>query len=1256
MPEEKKKESFTFSDKIKQSKQPASKSFANRFTSKIGSDGKPHQTLFERTKRDAPFFIAALVALLLLPFLYKYSGQVEDEPTMVTPSYDDAILNPDRSGFDFTGTDPEGQIAQLSGRDSMDLIVGFGKRHSNDEESADSLDEIYRNGLSDSSSADSSYVRNDMDEENNTTNIYKVRKKAPAQTRAAFKRAQTKINKLGNGGISRPNGGKLGVGMWGGNLKSAANKVRSAGPQNSPKPVSLQPLQAAGKPSRSYFGGGAAREAQRSKDAMSKSNAMQALMDAQMKQPEPGQFGGVMGGDFGGPGGGNGNLHREFNYKGEKPWWWDLMKTRAQMQWEAHFKRMWKYIDALDDVLINIGKGLLNCLATGNSDGDVDHFFGTSEGSTSGKRECCGVNESKWKNNQYFKDVPFNKDVCKANIGRVKEEFGKSNCSPEWKDTSSSSSTRQGFVGVRLGCLGLNLGRIKQAIKDEFSPAQGDLTSGTSCETFMRDGKYEPALMVDNVHKNVWGKTRDDASKWDIWIYIVGIQAGDLDKYYKVQPDQKEDMLKILYLGHRDAYEAGEVGDRQLGSNDIPLFIESAAILGSRKLGDVSSSSKSSGSKAGASSQEEQQLRSDLSSWENKLTRAKTDAERKQCHEMITNIQTRLAQIGRTQSQQKGSSAAVSSDGKDGPDMNKARVGMSYKEFLKVLANGGAIVSRDDEAGNPTEYRELKGSKKGKYFVTGGRCNYPYARISCDVHGKVDEGNQDGKGRPVAYLQFYNGMTQEQAYNKMKDRFVVSYQILGANGAPAEEVTSTEKADKTQWIPLGTQNFSQDENGRTVIAAEHSVTNLKTEGRTRVGITWQIRQCADVSFNGDSVSKGGCNVGKVSRTDKEGQVSWYGQDVPGIVVSEASCFYDSSEVVTHNPGKVECEGDQTVDLPLAEGEKCVREKYCNNGKWAVRKKDASCREDEPQLDERGNPQPAPRSVDLFDSLDKISAKPLDPNERPDATSKKWSSCKVEGGRSLLKLDNETKAYFTAAKQKFDERNKDAKVTLSFDETWEALTIANLVDAILIDPKNGTVPANTVCLLGKSIGGWAQAPAHGDQYDNLFGAFLAFITYDAVARPTQKTYHHQDGRRKDDLRFGWSTKDYWWGGYMDVGDRSYYVNQIDTGMWQGLPLNELEREKLPAYSKTRLKHSDNKNRKDFQRIYDDLTNNEPCKYASGSNVTQAKVLEYITRLCENGDNVMPKASDKIYQKYKGAANTDQEATARGDQTPHTAPSR
>ena len=496
MPEEKKKESFTFSDKIKntQANKRESKSFANLFTSKIGSDGKPRQTLFERTKRDAPFFIAAMVALLLLPFLYKYSGQVEDDTPMITPGYEDAIVNPDRSGFDF-GADPDGQISQLSGRDSMDLIVGFGK-HRGEEESEDSLADIYRSGLSDSSAA--SYKRSDMDEEENTTNIYKYRKQAPAQTRAAFRRAATKIGNLKPGGLTGRGGSGLKVGNWGGGLKAAAQKVRGPGQVNSTKPVSLQPLQAAGKPSRSYFGQGAAQEARRSKDAMSKGNAMQALMDAQMKPVEPGRIGGLASGDFGGPGGGNGNLQRNFAYNGKEPWWWDLMKTRSQMEWEAHFKRKWKYIDALDDTLINIGKGLLNCLITGNSDGDPDTFLGTGGGAGGKDPTCCGKKKNKI--GALIKQqtgLEFGKEGCNNYKTLVETQGGK--CPGGWDAGHGGGDQRLNGWQVRGQCLGIAVGK--------YTSGTTELAELSSCENM--------------VNKFYQVTPSGEARGWNTYIYVV---------------------------------------------------------------------------------------------------------------------------------------------------------------------------------------------------------------------------------------------------------------------------------------------------------------------------------------------------------------------------------------------------------------------------------------------------------------------------------------------------------------------------------------------------------------------------------------------------------------------------------------------------------------------------------------------------------------------------------------------------------------
>ena len=120
-----KKEAFTFSDKIKNSK-PAFNPFAKRVSSKIGANGKPKKTIFERTKRDAPFFIAALAALLLLPFLYKYSGSIE-ETGIITPGSADTVFDPYRDGIGGAFLDdPGGAIAQYMGRVPLVFVPGFG--------------------------------------------------------------------------------------------------------------------------------------------------------------------------------------------------------------------------------------------------------------------------------------------------------------------------------------------------------------------------------------------------------------------------------------------------------------------------------------------------------------------------------------------------------------------------------------------------------------------------------------------------------------------------------------------------------------------------------------------------------------------------------------------------------------------------------------------------------------------------------------------------------------------------------------------------------------------------------------------------------------------------------------------------------------------------------------------------------------------------------------------------------------------------
>lgn len=493
---EEKKDSFTFSDKIKNSKTAASPSFANRISSKIGSNGRPKKTLFERTKRDAPFFIAALVALLLLPFLYKYSGQVNEEP-VIAPSSEETAFDPERYGFDTAVTDPDGQIAQLSARDPLSLIKGFGSGEEDSSSAEDSMEEYDRSGLGDTSSG-SSYSSTGPSTET-TTNIYR-RKAAPA-TRAAFRRSATKIKEMGRAPMASAGGG-LNVTPWGGSLKGAAKKVRASGPRTAPKPVSLQPLQAAGKPSRGYFGMGNAELARRSKEALSKGNAMQALRDAQFAPINPGRIGGLSGSSDR-HGGGASDLKHGFGFNSITPWWWDLMKTRSQMEWEKKFNRKWNWIDWGDKLAQNILGGVINCLLTGDDGGGMGSVFGNAG---EGKAAKCGeLDEASWNACKKCVDEygPFGKKSCKNYLASLDKES--SMVKKGWQDAKGSKG---GFLKTRADCLGVNL----------FGTAGGKITS-FGITSANGDGKA--ACKDFEINKVYSMKLAGNYSKWNAYHFVV---------------------------------------------------------------------------------------------------------------------------------------------------------------------------------------------------------------------------------------------------------------------------------------------------------------------------------------------------------------------------------------------------------------------------------------------------------------------------------------------------------------------------------------------------------------------------------------------------------------------------------------------------------------------------------------------------------------------------------------------------------------
>ncbi len=438
---ENKKDSFTFSDKIKNSK-PAFNPFSKRVPSKIGSNGKPKKTLFERTRRDAPFFVAAAAALLMLPFLYKYSGSV-NEGVIIPPGSEDSVFDPERFGFEPSVEDPNGQIAQLTGRDPLSLIKGWGSA----DEEAGFEDEPYEDFR----------VQDGLDDNYNVPPASSSpRSYAPAATRAAFKRQATPIKELGDASLNMRGGVGGSFGRFGGaNLKAAAKKDSSGGPKQGIKPVSLQPLRAADNPTRSYFGQTGAAQARASREAMGKANALQALSDAMFNPVKSPGFGGIGTGEFA-PGGGAAEIKHTLDYKGITPWWWDMMKERSQEAWR------WKYflwrnnlvvplVKKLAELAGVIGYNLGCCIIMGNSDCDPDTFLGASS-QNSTEATCCGIKESNWGSGLVQEYGAFGKPACDKfkELGKTRKDFV---CPDGFKAGRSYTRNLNAFQ-VRANCLG----------------------------------------------------------------------------------------------------------------------------------------------------------------------------------------------------------------------------------------------------------------------------------------------------------------------------------------------------------------------------------------------------------------------------------------------------------------------------------------------------------------------------------------------------------------------------------------------------------------------------------------------------------------------------------------------------------------------------------------------------------------------------------------------------------------------------------
>lgn len=1062
------KDSFTFSDKIKNSKPMGSKSFANRVSSKIGSDGKPRQTLFERTRRDAPFFIAALVALLLLPFLYKYSGQVSEEP-MVTPGSEESVFDPERYGFDTATGNPDGQIAQFAGRDSLSLIK------MGDDTSA--TDEVTNDYIPSHDGYDASQESSTSTEvEENNTNIYK-RAAAPA-TRAAFRRAATKINPLSSAGLTSRGGSRLGVGMWGGGMKTAARKVGASGPRNSPKPVSLQPLQAAGKPSRTSFGNGSAAEARRSKDAMSKANAMQALMDAQMKPVQPGKIGGLGGGNFG-PGGGKGNLDRKFTYNGKEPWWWDMMKTRAQKEWEAEFNRKWDWIKWKDKMLQGFLNGIFSCLATGTDDWSMGKMFGAVQGA--GSADKCGkYTEDDWKNcADCMSKGKFGKPSCWA-LFNYKGDNGQKD---PWSGGNKNSESL-GFFSQRVDCLSNGLGGAFGKMWSKlFGKNKGTFAEAGDCNTFAKDGIYTADF----------DSTKNDG-KWTVFHYVVGIPTAKLAAYYQMTPTKQAQELVVGYIDRGTTFNSNisAMKDRK---NFVPLFVESVAIKNKkiRKNGEVSTIDHNADDESGYT----------FTADELSLMEIQENGGIKYT-EFLNNLRKGGVMIDAGETDAKDSLSVSTKGAKQGKGfVTGARC--PYP-LVRITCENHATVSSQGAKINGMPYAHLT-------FTNGmtGEAAYNAMKsrflISYMIQGEDnDVASAITTSTNIAHGQYYD---------------IPHMDIKPYKGSWSEQMTGSGFVTNSLGTERNAQNLAT---GYQVIANSANIKKLRGSDRTnpsnRTIITWEIRQCDSLSVDGKSINEGGCQNGVIKERDEKGKVTAIlGQDRPGRVVSTATCVYDDGGGVMEVPGFPTITDDNPVDndppvqpeAPKPEPGK-VKLDLANylSGNGGIPAK----------YNEQGR-----KDVGL-----------TIPTDFGFNTSLNSANCRAVGLQRLAKKDAAQAVFNNSAAKSYVDSvlaavNAAPELTAKNTEVVHSgeVSVGQLVDAMTIAYQknllNREVPIEVVCSLGKTIGYTSVDPdarVLRNVWRNTFGAFAAYTGVNSSFYPSP-VVPGEDGKEYADRRF-WGCND------------------------------------------------------------------------------------------------------------------------------------
>ena len=523
------KDSFTFSDKLRKSKSvPLSK----RLPSIVGGQNKQKRTLVQRAQRDLPFILVAVLALLLLPFL----SRTGSDDIASTGDFAWNSLADERSFVEGGGADimpagsmqdpldlilrPRSDLESSSvtmGTDASKSAYGSGSRIGSDDEYGDGTGDGYSSrSRSYSSTGSSTTKRPDYNTRKSYDESYTTKTtKKPATTkygqktragvRKSFERKATDINRAlrisqmpGSRGGS-PISHNLPIGQ-------GPNKGSGTAFREGVRPIALQPMEARGGVGRSMTGENLYAEAARSRNAMNAGGpAKQNLLAAQMRDvdgkltPEGPGFGGPGPGASVRPGAGGNGPGNHNGYHVDKPWWWDMMQTRSQKMWDLLYykpREIW-YTN-----MYNYASQLMNCLFTGNKDGDVSTMFGKKAGDDD--MICEGA--AMMSLGDYVERFSSSKTTKTKEGGSETLSDGEGARERWYQDCERAHGTptlkegkRKSFLQTRFECVGLDWGWFKGIFKAK--------SYGADCSHVNND----PLEFTYSVTKN--GKTKERLEK-----------------------------------------------------------------------------------------------------------------------------------------------------------------------------------------------------------------------------------------------------------------------------------------------------------------------------------------------------------------------------------------------------------------------------------------------------------------------------------------------------------------------------------------------------------------------------------------------------------------------------------------------------------------------------------------------------------------------------------------------------------------------